>query len=166
MDDAAPAPQVRLIPRAATVLLVVGLFAAVAVGAVQAHLDHFSALSGILAVAAVASGAVVVYAHGRASISASFLVVLLAAAFLGPATACLCALLAELTAARRLDTPRYAVAFNTLGVLVPSLAAANLIRVAGATPTDTPRFYLMVAAAGVVYQLLNFAIVAIYQQLY
>jgi putative nucleotidyltransferase with HDIG domain len=155
-----------LVRRAATPALVVGLVCACALAVAQAHLDHMNALSLILAGAAVIAGAAVVPARGRATVSASFLVILLAAAFLGPASACACAVLAEFTAARRLRTPRYAVAFNVLGVLVPALAAANLIRLEMSPATNEVGFYSVVAAAGVVYLALNFAIVATYQQLY
>jgi putative nucleotidyltransferase with HDIG domain len=49
---------------------------------------------------------------------------------------------------------------------VPALAAANLIRLGGATSTDSASFYLLVTAAGVICLTLNFGIVAVYQQLY
>ena len=131
----------------------------------EAHLDHVSGRTAIIGSAAVVAGLMVAPIRGRASISASFLVVLLAAALLGPASAVACALVAELIAAWRLRTPRYAVAFNALGVVAPALAASLLIQAHG-TVTNTLGSYLVVAAAGVLYLLLNFAIVAIYQNLY
>jgi putative nucleotidyltransferase with HDIG domain len=166
MVEAAPATQIRPVPRVATVLLVVGLAGACALTVAEAHLDRVNSLSAILAVFAVISGAAVAEVHGRVTVSASFVVFLLGAALLGPASACVYALLAELTAAWRLGTPRYAVAFNTLGAVVPALAAANLIRLHGGAPSDTAGFYLMVGAASVLCFVLNFAIVGSYQQLY
>src|SRR5947209_6890068 len=108
---------------AASVVLAVGLVCLLAVAVSQAHLDHVSGRTAILGCAAVLAGITVAPASGRASVSASFLVVLLAAALLGPASACGCALVAEFIAASRLRTPRYAVAFNALGVIGPALAA-------------------------------------------
>jgi putative nucleotidyltransferase with HDIG domain len=103
---------------------------------------------------------------GRASISASFIVVLLAAAFLGPATACVVGAISEATAARRLRTAPFAVSFNLLGVLVPALVAANMIRAIGLGRSDSASFYLVVLGAAVTYLAINFVIVATFQQLY
>ena len=72
---------------------------------------------------------------GRASISASFIVVMLAAAFLGPASAALCAL-ARADRRARLRTPLPAAPFNLLGSVGPALVAGNVIR--GFHP-DRPR---------------------------
>jgi len=93
-------------------------------------------------------------------------VVLLAAAFLGPASACAFAALSELAAARRLRTPLYAVAFNLLGTLAPTLAAANLVRALEPHVSGNLQFYLVITAAGVVLLTLNFAIVAVYQSVF
>ena len=152
--------------RGASVILALALPCLVAVAAVQAHSDHVNGRTAILGFAAVLSGVAVAPARGRVSVSASFLVVLLAAALLGPASACGAALLSELTAAWRLRTPRYAVAFNTLGAVGPALAASNLIRAHASVAMNTPASYLIIAAAGVVFVLLNFTIVATYQNVY
>jgi putative nucleotidyltransferase with HDIG domain len=103
---------------------------------------------------------------GRASASAAFVVVTLAAALLGPAAACGCAVLAELTAALKMRTPRVAVAFNLLGAMAPALAAGNLVHALHPTPTDSVAFYATVCAAGGLDALLNFGIVAAFQQWY
>jgi putative nucleotidyltransferase with HDIG domain len=152
--------------RLASVVLGLGLPGLLAVAALEAHLDHVSSRTIILGLASVLAGLAVAPAGGGKSVSASFLVVLLAAALLGPASACGCALISELIAAWRLRTPRYAVAFNALGMLAPALAASNLIRVQGTAVTNSLGSYLLVAAAGVVCVLLNYAIVATYQNLY
>ncbi len=112
------------------------------------------------------AGLAVVPMFGRASISASFVVVILAAALVGPTSAAVCALTAELVAAWRFKTPRYAVAFNVLSSVAPALLAANIIRAIQPTPVDSPGFYLTVAAAGAAAAALNFFIVVPYQQLY
>jgi putative nucleotidyltransferase with HDIG domain len=151
---------------AANALLALGLPALIAVGALQAHLDHVSWRTAILLVASVIAGLMVAPVGVRASVSAAFLVVLIAAAALGPASACACVILSELTSAARRRTSPYQVAFNTLGALAPALAASNLIRAQGGLATNTVGSYLLVAAACVVYQILNFAIVAFYHNLY
>jgi putative nucleotidyltransferase with HDIG domain len=114
----------------------------------------------------VLAGLTVVPAYGRASISASFLVVLLAAALLGPTSACACGLIAELGASLRAKTNKFAVAFNLLGAMAPILIAANLIRSLVNPPTSSATFFLVVAGAGVVLDACNFAIVAPYQKLF
>jgi putative nucleotidyltransferase with HDIG domain len=156
----------QLVHRAALWLLGLGLAACVAVAVAQAHSDHAgsNSLSVVLAVAAIASGLAVVPMMGRASVSGAFLVVALAAAFLGPTSACAMAVIAELTAAGKLRTPRYAVAFNLLGAMAPALIAGNLMRALAPHPTHRAGFYLAVVAAGVTALTLNFAIVAAYQQ--
>jgi putative nucleotidyltransferase with HDIG domain len=152
----------------ATWILVVGLLACVGIAAAQARIDHASdnSLGVVLAIAAVVSGITVVPMLGRASISAAFVVLLLAVAFLGPSSACVCAALSELTAARKLKTPLYAVAFNLLGGLAPALVAGNLVRLLAPHAADTFRFYVVITAAGGLILALNFPIVAAYQRLY
>jgi putative nucleotidyltransferase with HDIG domain len=137
------------------------------VAILQAHEDRarLEALTIALAVGAVAAGLTIVPAYGRASISASFLVILLAAALLGPTSACACGLISELGASYRAKTTRFAVAFNLLGTMLPALIAGNIIRVLVTKPTASATFFLVVAAAGVVLVAVNFAIVAPYQQL-
>jgi putative nucleotidyltransferase with HDIG domain len=158
-----PGDNVR---RAAPVVLVLGLVGVLALAVLEAHLDHVNGRTAILGLAAVFGGATVAPAGGRASVSSAFIVVVLAAALLGPVSACGCALVSEAIAAWRLRTPRYAVAFNTLGAVAPALAAADLIRLQGAVVTNTVGSYLIVAAAGVLNVTLNFAIVSAYQNLY
>lgn len=135
---------------------------------IQVRIDHAgeSSLSIVLGISAVGAGIATVPTLGRATISATFVVMMLAAAFLGPASTCACAALSELAAARKLRTPLYAVGFNLLGSLVPALAAANFVRVLEPHVTNTAGFYLVVAAAGVVILIVNFPIIAAYQRLY
>src|SRR5467141_2036581 len=81
-----------------------GLIVCAAVALLQAHEDKTGSLSLVLAFAAIASGAGVAAMTENASISGSFIVVILAAAFLGPASACLAWVLAEVTASVRRHT--------------------------------------------------------------
>jgi putative nucleotidyltransferase with HDIG domain len=150
-------PAMHRIAKSSLALAVV---VCVAVAVLQAHLDHVNGLSVVLVVAAVAAGLGVAPAYGRVTVSGSFLVVLLAAAFLGPASASACAAISELIAARRLKTPPESIAINLVAFIVPALAAANLVRLAGPHATDTARFYLAVAGTGVLFVVLDFAIVA------
>jgi putative nucleotidyltransferase with HDIG domain len=148
--------------------LAVGLSVSVAIAIAQAPIDRggHTSLSIVLAASAVGAGVAVVPTLGSASISAGLLVLLLAVALLGPTSACACAALTELAAARRLRTPLYAVAFNLFGTIAPALVAANLVRALEPHGTNTPSYYLVVALAGVVYVILNFAIVAYYQRVF
>src|SRR5436305_1809728 len=143
---AVPADRGNLSRHHATWILVLGLAACVAVAILQVPIDHAGAnsLTAVLAVSAVIAGLAVVPTVGRASISPSFVVILLAIAFLGPSSACGCAALSELTASRRLRTPAYATAFNLFGSLAPTLVAANLARAISHHASDSPRYYLAI----------------------
>src|SRR3954451_11259311 len=66
--------------------------------------DGVNGLSVILGIAAICAGLLVVGEHEGPSISAAFIVTVLAAAFLGPASAAATAIISELTAALRLKT--------------------------------------------------------------
>ncbi len=158
----------RAVRRVAAPVLVAGLFACVGVAAAQANIGyiHDYRLDVVLGFSALVAGLTIVRITGRAVLSASFVVVLLAAAFLGPTGACACAVLAECVAARIARTPRYVVAMNLFGVMVPALVAANLIRLLQPHPADVASFYAVVAGAGLIYLLVNFAIVAPYYRLW
>jgi putative nucleotidyltransferase with HDIG domain len=156
--------------RPATVLLIGGLMFCVAICVAEASSDRGPrtvALSAVLGVAALVAGATVVEFSGRGaiSISASFIVVLLAAAFLGPVSACLAAVIAEVAAASRTKTRLYSFASNLLAAVLPTLAAANVLRaLAPGAPHDRLTFYAAIIAAGVVDIALNFVIAAGYSQ--
>jgi putative nucleotidyltransferase with HDIG domain len=156
--------------RIATAILVVGVPGCVVLAVAEAGSDHggHTALIVLLLVAAVVAGLMVVPLSGRAQVSASFLVALLAAAFIGPMSACGVAVVAEVAATWRTKsvTRRYAFASNLLAVLVPALLGANLVRwLASGGPRQTLRFYAVVALAAVVYLSLNFLIAAAYNQI-
>ncbi len=152
----------------ATAVLVVGVPACVAVAIIEARIDHagHNPLSLVLALSAVVSGAMVVKLSGRASISASFVVILLAAAFLGPTSACAAALIAEVAATcRSRITRRYAFASNLLACMLPALASGELIRVlAPHGGSKTIGFYVVIALAGVLILVPGFLIASVYSQ--
>jgi putative nucleotidyltransferase with HDIG domain len=143
--------------------LVVGLSVAIlavfAIAIADGWSDRVNSLSVILGIAAVAAGILVAGERGGLSVSASFIVVVLAAAFLGPASAAAAAVISELTAAARMRTPARTVALNNLPAnVIPAIFAGLLIRGLTSYPTDTPKFYLVVALAGLADFVLSFVI--------
>src|SRR5438309_655741 len=99
VPDARPAGLGRDADAAVLIALAIGAGLALA----QIHAEKLSGLTPVLAVSSVVAGAVVVRS-GRVSVTPAFVVVLLAAAFLGPASAFLAAIPAELIVARRMRT--------------------------------------------------------------
>jgi putative nucleotidyltransferase with HDIG domain len=144
----------------------VGIIVCVAIAALQAHLDHVNALTPILGVGALVAGLTVAPAHGRASISSSFIVALLAAAFLGPASACAAAAISELAASWRLKTSRFALETNLLAALASALVAANIILALAPSHSDTALYCLVVLLAACAYVAVSYVIVAPIHQLY
>jgi putative nucleotidyltransferase with HDIG domain len=145
--------------------LVCGLVACSVAAIAQAGSDHglSSSLTIVLALAAGAAGYGVVSLVGVASVTASFVVVLLAAAFLGPTSACVMVVIAEIAASLRVRPRTYAFASNLLAGMVGALAAAEVVSLlAPGGPAQTLSFYGVVALASVVLLVLNFLIAAYY----
>src|SRR5436190_15988321 len=88
----------------ASSLVVATTIAVVVATLVAAPADDVSALSVILGIAAVGAGIMVAGARDGLSVSAAFIVNVLAAAFLGARSAMATAVISELTAAIRLHT--------------------------------------------------------------
>jgi putative nucleotidyltransferase with HDIG domain len=148
--------------RVAACSVVAVLLAVVLATALAAPADKASALTVILGVAAVIAGAMVAGARDGLSVSASFLVYVLAGAFLGARSAMAAAVLSELTAALRLRTRWRAVVLNNLPAsVIPAAAAALVINAIAGGPANTFTFYLAVAVASMLAITLSFAIVAI-----
>jgi putative nucleotidyltransferase with HDIG domain len=99
----------------------------------------------VLAVGAVAAGVGVAKVRQRVEVSASFLVYILAGAFLGPASAFVAAVISEVTATRVIRTRRQAFLFNLVAAGFAALLAGTLIR-ALAPPAHTAGFYLVLGA--------------------
>ncbi len=96
------------------------------------------------------------------SVSAAFIVNVLAAAFLGARTAMATAIVSELTAAIRLQTrPRAVILTNLPAAVVPAAAAAIVIDAIAGEPSETFRFYFAVAVAAMAAITLSFAIFTI-----
>jgi putative nucleotidyltransferase with HDIG domain len=145
--------------RAAACLPIGVLLVCVLVVALTASADKVSDLSVILGAAAVAAGLMVAGYRDSASVSASFLVYTLAAAFLGPRSAMAAACISELTAAIRLHTRLRAVALiNLPASVLPALIAALTIDAISNGPENTFRFYLAVGVAASLAITVSFAI--------
>ena len=116
--------------------------------AVAAPHDHLTGLSAVLAGAAVGAGLGVMQVRQRVEVSASFLVYMLAAAFLGPASAFVAAVISEAAATRRVRTRRQAFLFNLVVAGFTALLAGTLIR-ALAPHHHGAGFYLVLAGLAV-----------------
>lgn len=152
-------------PRAPTVLLFSGLAFCAIAAILQAGSDRGpdEGLSIVLAISAAVAGYMVVMVGSGPAVTASFVVVLLAAAFLGPTSACLAVLIAEVTASLRVKTRPYAFASNLLAGWAGALAAAGVVSaLAPSGPEQTLPFYAVVALASIVLLVINFAIAAYY----
>ncbi|MGA2011724.1 MAG: HD domain-containing phosphohydrolase [Solirubrobacteraceae bacterium] len=134
--------------------------AACAVAIALSAPDRVDSLSIILGVAAIGAGVLVAGERGGYGVSASFIVYVLAAAVLGPASAAGVAVIAELAATFTMKTSPRVVVYNNLpSAVVPAVASALVIRALAARP-DSPGFYLAVALAGVVGMVLSFVMFA------
>jgi len=90
-------------------------------------------------------------------VSAAFIVGVLAAGFLGPASAAAVAVVAELTATAMVRTDWRAVVYNNLpSAVVPAVVAAVVVRSLADKPADNAGFYLAVALAAIVSLVLSF----------
>ena len=138
------------------------MVAVVAVTAVVEPADTTSALTVILGVAAVGAGAMVAGARDGLSVSAAFIVNVLAAAFLGTRSAIATAVISELTAAIRLHTrTRAVILVNLPASVIPAAVAAVVIESISGNPSQTFQFYFAVALAAMAAITLSFAIFTI-----
>jgi putative nucleotidyltransferase with HDIG domain len=157
--QAADGRRPQTVRRVVVVLLFACLLGCCAIAGVEAHQDRFGPLSAVLTVAAIAAG--LSYSRsGNRALSASFVVMVLAAALLGPASAFVAAVLAEVVIVARSPTPPRIVLMNLVGAGAPALVGAFLIRALAWPPSNSVGFYLAVGAAGVMILALNIAIVA------
>jgi putative nucleotidyltransferase with HDIG domain len=137
------------------------LLASVIFAVADAHQDRLTSLSAVLAIAAVVSGFMVAGSRGAPSVSATFIVIVLAAAFLGPASACGVAILSELASSARLRTPvRSIVLINLPASVIPAAVVGLLIRAFVSTPSDTVEFYVVLGLAASLAYTLSFLIYA------
>lgn len=121
--------------------------------------DHLTGLSFVLAVAAVAAGLGVAHVRQRVDVSASFLVFILAGAFLGPASAFVAAAVSEIVATVVRRTRPQAFLFNLVAAGAAALLAGTLIR--ELAPHDhRTGFYLVLAGLALGVFALTWAIIA------
>src|SRR5947209_551272 len=110
--------------------------------------DHLSSLSVLLGLGALVAGLLVAGTRNGLSVSAAFIVSVLAAALLGPASAAVAAVVSELAATARLKTrARMVLLVNLPASVLPAATAGLLISAAVAHPTDDAGFYLAVGLA-------------------
>ena len=113
----------------------------------------------MLAIAAVGAGLGVARVVQLTNVSASFLVYILAGAFLGPASAFVAAVISEVAATRVLRTRRPAFLFNLVAAGVGALLGATLIR--KLAPMDHGLgFYLVLAGLALAMLELTWLILA------
>src|SRR5690242_10751178 len=145
--------------RAASCLVVAATLAVVVATLIAAPKDDVSGLSVIFGIAAIGAGIMVAGSRDGLSVSAAFIVNVLAAAFLGARSAMATAVIAELTAAIRLHTrPRAVILANLPAAVVPAAAAAAVIDSIASKPSQTFQFYFAVALASMAAITLSFAI--------
>jgi len=136
-------------------------FVACAIAIVLSPADRVSALSVILGVGAIGAGCLVAGESGRLAISASFTVFVLAAAFLGPLSATIAAVIAEVAATLTMRTRWRAFLYGNLpAAVVPAVVAAVIVSSLTSKPADNVTFYVAVALAGAVALVLSFTMFA------
>ncbi|MGZ4255079.1 MAG: HD-GYP domain-containing protein [Solirubrobacteraceae bacterium] len=143
----------------ASLVVFSALLTIVAATAIAAPADKFGDLSVILGIAAVIAGWMVAGSRDGLSVSASFIVFVLAGVFLGARSAIVAAVLCELTAAFRLHTrPRAVLLANLPASVVPAIVAALVSAAIITAPSNTGRFYASVFVASALAITLSFAI--------
>jgi putative nucleotidyltransferase with HDIG domain len=152
-------PSLALRPRLALGIACATLAGCVAWAALVAPYDHLNGLSIVLGVAAMVAGLGVMRVRHRVEVSASFLVYILAGAFLGPASAFIAAVTSEVAATRVIRTRRQAFVFNLVAAGFAALLAGTLIR-AIAPQGHTAGFYLILGVLALGMLVLTWLIVA------
>jgi putative nucleotidyltransferase with HDIG domain len=121
--------------------------------------DHLAGLSAVLAVAALGAGLGVAHVRKGVEVSASFLVYILAGAFLGPTSAFVAAVLSEIAATRVVRTRREPFVVNLAANGFAALLGATLIR--NLAPHDHGvGFYLVLAGLALAMLELTWLIIA------
>ena len=100
------------------------------------------------------------------SVSAGFIVVALAAVFLGARSAVAAAVMLELIAALRLRTRSRAVMLNFASAVLPALIAALVARAIASQPASSVTFYIAVVVASYLVLSLNFVIFATLRRIF
>jgi putative nucleotidyltransferase with HDIG domain len=148
------------LPEVAVPALIVGsVVASAGLVAAFADADRVTSLSVILGLAAVVAGLMVAGSRDGLSVSASFIVFVLAGVFLGPRSAAVAAALSEVAAAVMLRTRLRSVVFVNLPAnVLPALAGSLVSRAIASHPESTVTFYVAVGVASLIAISLNFSI--------
>jgi putative nucleotidyltransferase with HDIG domain len=147
--------------------VVLGVASCVAAAALYSGADRVSSLTYILGIAAVIAGLMVAGARDGLSVSASFLVFVLAGVFLGPRSAAVAAAISELAAAITLRTRVRSVLFVNLPAnVLPAVAGALVARALAPHPANSAVFYVAVVVAATVAITLSFWIWASLRRLF
>jgi putative nucleotidyltransferase with HDIG domain len=137
------------------------MVAACAAGTIASPADRVNSLSFILGLGALVAGYLVVGERGGIGVSPSFIVWVLAAAFLGPLSAALAAVIGETAANLRLRTSsRTVFCANLPSSVVPAVAAAVIVGALTSGPKDALGFYLAVTLAAAAALVLSFVLFA------
>ena len=135
------------------------LVASLVVSALDSNFGRMTSLAVVLAIAAVISGVMVAGSRGAPSVSATFIVIVLAAAFLGPAQACVAAILSEAASASRLRTSRSAIfLINLPASVIPAAVVGVLLHALEPHPKDSAVFYVVLGLAASAAYVLSFVI--------
>jgi putative nucleotidyltransferase with HDIG domain len=121
--------------------------------------DRLTGLSAVLAVAAVAAGLGVAQVRQTVAVSASFLVYMLAGAFLGPTSAFVAAVISEVAATRVIRTRGPAFVFNLVAAGLTALLAGTLMSALAPADHDVG-FYLVFAGLALAMLELTWVIIA------
>ncbi len=142
-----------------------GTLTVVAVVVVSARPDHVNTLSIVLGITAVVAGWMVAGEPEGLSLSGSFIVYVLAAAFLGARSAVIAAMLSELTAAMRLHTrPRTVLLGNLPPAVIPAAVAAVLTNAISGGSTHHFSLYVAVGVSSFVAISLSFVIFSAFRR--
>jgi len=147
-------------PMVAVGVACVALAGCIAWAVIVAPQDHLNGLSIVLAVAAVAAGLGVARVRQRVNVSASFLVYILAGAFLGPTSGFVAATVSEVTATRVTHTRRQAFLFNVVAAGFTALLAGTLVRKLAPHDHHDIAFYLVLAGLALAMLELTWVIIA------
>jgi putative nucleotidyltransferase with HDIG domain len=129
--------------------------------------DRVDSLTAVLGIAAVAAGfGIAGDEPGTVGVSAAFIVIALAAAFLGPASAGAAGLVSEVFAAVTLRTSlRSVLSTNLPASVLPAVGEGFLVHALAWPPLDRPIFYVAVSAAATAGLLANFALYVFFRGL-
>jgi putative nucleotidyltransferase with HDIG domain len=134
---------------------------------VLADADRRDGIAIVLGVAAVVAGWLVAGERDGLSVSGSFIVFVLAGAFLGPRSAIVAAVISELTAALRLRTRvRAVVLCNLPPSVVPAAASALIVSALAPSSHRGVTFYVSVGLAAFGAIALSFVIFAAMRRLF